>query len=298
MESKNRSEEEIQGFISRIQFRSVYTDTEAVFGKICRRINSDNEPVLRILNVWKYVAFAASVCLLLMCSFSVYLYWNLKNDQWSMVEVSALPGSKMRLELPDSSIVWLNSNAWIRYPQKFAGKSRRVEFAGEALFEVKKNEECPFIVSVDGLSVQVLGTQFNILANTNSDIVETTLLNGSVVLYKSNNLTSEPDFILRPDQQALFYRKNGQIEIFNVRASMYSSWVNGQFVFEKNTLQEIVDILERAFNTQIHIEGKELQNKRLTAQFTHLETLDEILSILQVSARYKFVKEKGEVYIK
>jgi len=296
MNTNNISEKSTDKYIHRIRFKKIDVDTDAAYERLWHKIRNERPQIIGVSRIWKYVSIAASLALLIVSSF--YLYTSLDKDveQMAYVEVSAISGSKTRIELPDSSIVWLNSNSTIRYPQKFTEKNRKVEFNGEALFEIRKDEEKPFIVAVDGLSVEVLGTQFNILVD--SDIVETTLLEGSIALYKANNASKNPDKILSPNQQALLNKRNGQLDVYSVRGSMYSSWVSGVFVFEKNTLLEITNMLQRAFDTKIHIEGKDLQNKRLTAQFSHQETLDEILSILQISARYTFKKEKGEIYIK
>ena len=127
--------------------------------------------------------------------------------------------------------------------------------------------------------------------------METTLLDGSIALFISQNHTAVADIVLSPNQQALYNKKNGHIDVLNVCASSYASWTNGNFIFEKNTLQEIASSLERAFNVKIHIQDEELLKERLTARFTHQETLNEILSVLQISAQYKYKKEKGEIYI-
>ena len=83
-----------------------------------------------------------------------------------------------------------------------------------------------------------------------------------------------------------------------MHADSYQSWVSGIFIFEENTVEEIMCSLERAFNVKIHLENDKLKQVRLTAQFKERETLDEILSILQISAHYSYTKKKGEIYIK
>ncbi|WP_158712876.1 FecR family protein [Parabacteroides pacaensis] len=213
------------------------------------------------------------------------------------MEMTAVPGSKVKVILPDSSTVWLNSNAKIRYPRRFSPDSRTVEFTGEAFFQVKKNAKAPFIVDAEGLKIQVVGTEFNVYAQPESQIIETTLLSGSVALFGTKNDTQKPEIILSPNQQALYNKKNGHIDIQHVRAATYACWINGLFIFEKNTLEEIMISLERAFNVKIHIEHDALKDQRLTARFVHQETLDEILSVLQTSAHYKYKKVKGEIYI-
>ena len=279
----------------RIYFRPVSTDADAVYAKIWHKLRYENSIPVGISPVWKYVSVAASLVLLIVSTILVSVYT--KNEPLSYLEVSAVPGTKVKVVLPDSSTVWLNSNAMIRYPQQFSENIRSVEFMGEALFQVRHDEKRPFVVNAEDLKIKVLGTSFNVFSSKEKGIVETTLLDGSIALFSSHNHTAVADIVLSPNQQALYNKKNGHIDVLNVCASSYASWTNGNFIFEKNTLQEIASSLERAFNVKIHIQDEELLKERLTARFTHQETLDEILSVLQISAQYKYKKEKGEIYI-
>src|SRR5690606_13518352 len=73
-------------------------------------------------------------------------------------------GNQYNLVLADGTSVWLNAASSITYPVAFAGKERRVHITGEAYFEVARETERPFIVSIGEASIQVLGTHFNVKA--------------------------------------------------------------------------------------------------------------------------------------
>jgi ferric-dicitrate binding protein FerR (iron transport regulator) len=88
------------------------------------------------------------------------------------------------------------------------------------------------------------------------------------------------------------------LRILSVRPEAITSWITGIFRFENNTLSEITQELERAFHVKIHIEDEVMRNKTFNAVFEDKETLDEILSILQISAKYKMEKKRGEVYLR
>lgn len=279
----------------RVEFKAVASDADAVYRNLWQRIQNENIISLGVSPVWKYISIAASFALLVISSWLMVV--SSQPEELTYMEMTAVPGSKVKVILPDSSAVWLNSNAKIRYPSRFSSHKRTVEFSGEALFQVKKNTKIPFIVGVEGLRIQVLGTEFNVYTEPESHVIETTLINGSVALFGAKNDTKQPDIILSPNQQALYNKGDGHIDVQNVRASSYTSWVSGLFIFQKNTLEEIMTSLERAFDVKIHIEHDTLKSQRLTARFVHRETLDEILSVLQVSAHYKYKKVKGEIYI-
>lgn len=277
-------------------FSPVQSDPDAVYAKIWKKIERDHPFLIGISPVWKYISIAASIALLIVSVTLLSIYPSYQ-ESLAYLEVSAVPGSKMKVVLPDSSTVWLNSNSTLRYPQHFTEGGRCVELTGEALFEVKPDSWNRFVVSSGGLRVEVLGTKFNIHSSSVTDIIETTLLEGSVALFSPNNRTTVADVILSPDQQALYNKKDGSIEVLHVEASSFTSWPSGILIFEEKALQEIAEILERTFDVKIHIQGESLKTKVLTAKFVHQETLEEILSILQISAKYTYRKIGGEIYI-
>lgn len=94
-------------------------------------------------------------------------------------------GGEFSLELADGTRVWLNAESRLRYPVAFTGKERKVEMEGEVYFEVAKNKEKPFIVTVNGVDIRVLGTSFNVSAY--QEEVVATLVEGKVQLKKVMN---------------------------------------------------------------------------------------------------------------
>lgn len=280
----------------RIQFKPVKTEPNVVYDKLWQQIANSDTIKMDVSSVWKYTSIAASVALLIVSSLLYKVYTEPR--PLAYMEINSMVGSKTRVLLPDSTTVWLNGNSYIRYPKVFDKNTRQIELTGEAFFDVTENKEKPFIVTMEGMRVQVLGTEFNILANANSGLIETTLIDGSVALYNEKNNTATADRILVPGEQALFDKKSGSIEVRPVRTSSYTSWVTGDFFFEKITFGEILGVLERSFNVKFHLKNESIKEVFLTAKFTHKESLEEILSILQISMRYKYEIKDRDVYIK
>ena len=73
------------------------------------------------------------------------------------------------VDLPDGSIVYLNHNSSIEYEQGLP--NRTVEMSGEAFFDVVESD-VPFIVRTPHGEVKVLGTEFNVRAQTDELEVE------------------------------------------------------------------------------------------------------------------------------
>lgn len=84
--------------------------------------------------------------------------------------------------LPDSSIVYLNSESSLSYPLVFDGKTREVHLIGEAYFEVAKDPLRRFIVSTaHQTQIEVLGTHFNVEAYEKDEKVIATLLEEKLI---------------------------------------------------------------------------------------------------------------------
>ncbi|MCD8043539.1 MAG: FecR family protein [Tannerellaceae bacterium] len=278
---------------SKIRFRKIPFDKEKAYERLLIRLNREEQTVIQIKSspVWKYVSIAACFALLLVSGLYVAKLTEKQEVKW--YEVTAITNAKTKVVLDDNSTVWMNANAFLRYPETF-DFVRTVDAHGSLLFEIQKSEK-PFIVQLNGIKIEVLGTSFAV--TTGNDYIDITLFEGSVALYKRGNNSSVPDQVLKPSQKARFSMTDNAIRLQTVRVDSYNSWVTGVFRFEGNTLEEITEELYNAFHVKIHIMNEELRNKTFNAEFSNQETLDEILSILQISARYEMTREKGEIYL-
>jgi len=162
---------------------------------------------------------------------------------------------KATVILADGTQVWLNAASSIKYPTAFAGKERRVEIAGEAYFEIKKNAEMPFVVRRAGSDemIQVLGTRFNVNAYNDEDAMKTTLLEGSVKVIRGRNSS-----ILSPGQQAILGNGNddGIRVVDDTNIDEVMAWKNGRFQFSNMDLKTIMRQLTRWYDVDVVFEGK------------------------------------------
>ncbi|MHA4807788.1 FecR family protein [Flavitalea flava] len=170
-------------------------------------------------------------------------------------------GGQYRLILPDGSQVWLNAASAIRYPTAFTGNERLVEISGEAYFEIEKNPSVPFRVRVvsslastlperdsvaSPLSVQVLGTHFNINAYTDETSVKTTLLEGAVNIIRRQTVIP-----LRPGEQAQSNKEGKTIVVSDINTDETIAWKNGHFLFSHVSLQVLMRQLARWYDVEI-----------------------------------------------
>jgi transmembrane sensor len=160
-------------------------------------------------------------------------------------------GGQYQLTLPDGTTVWLNSASSIKYPVAFAGTERAVAITGEAYFEVAKDRSKPFRVTLGEMTVEVLGTHFNVNGFSDESAVRTTLLEGSVKIVKQGG-----SLLLKPREQAIL-KENGQMEkTADVDLDKVMSWKTGWFEFDQTDLPSILRQVSRWYDVDIVYEGR------------------------------------------
>lgn len=189
-------------------------------------------------------------------------------------------GGQYKIILSDGSAVWLNAASSLKYPTAFTGTVRQIEVTGEAYFEVAKKPEQPFIVTVHGVNMQVLGTSFNVNAYEKQQGVTTTLVEGSLKV-----TTAAAAVILKPGQQAVAPPAStgtSNIKVQTVDTEQAIAWKQGLFVFNNASLQEVMEQLSRwydvdiVYNTasNVKFEGEIQRNLSLSQVLKHLEQKD------------------------
>ncbi|MDD4489703.1 MAG: FecR family protein [Paludibacter sp.] len=216
------------------------------------------------------------------------------NTAMNIVTVPA--GQRVKLILPDGTIVWLNSQSTFTYPAVFS-KTRQVTLNGEGFFEVKADKNSPFIVSTSKGSVNVTGTIFNVRALDNEGIFETTLLEGKVKVISAEDSLNTID--LKPNQKSKFLGNNFTVE--NIDDHDEFLWRNGLMSFKNRSLDEIVREFEQQYGVNIILnhKNKQLFKHSYTAKFRTTDGLEYNLDILRRTATFKYERstDNETIYI-
>jgi ferric-dicitrate binding protein FerR (iron transport regulator) len=202
-------------------------------------------------------------------------------------------GCEFSAQLPDGSIVWLNSATSLRFPVKFSHDERTVHLEGEAYFEVVPNEEMPFRVISGDKTITVLGTRFNVSAYSDDPTWHVTLVDGKV----SVRLGEEKERILKPSQQLLFHGNSGKDEINNVEIETYTAWTRGQIYFKLSPLEEIVKKLERWYDFTITYEEEQLRQVQFRGGINKYRPLEETLRYLEETGKVRFTIQGENVIV-
>lgn len=200
-------------------------------------------------------------------------------------------GGFYQLALSDGSKVWLNSMTELRFPVAFTGEERKVYLTGEAYFEVAPNSKHPFIVvTEEGMEVKVYGTEFNM--NTyQHGVVQTVLVSGKVGIRV--NATGK-EVMLAPRQMAEYSEKTGMVRVEDTDPYRYIAWKDGEFVFERETIEEIMERLGKWYDVKVFYENESLKQKRFTGEISRYEDIEQVLRLIEGPATLRF-EVKGNV---
>ena len=191
-------------------------------------------------------------------------------------------GGQYKLQLPDGTVVMLNSESSITFPIAFKGKVRNVSLTGEAYFEVAKNKKMPFHVSFGDQQVEVLGTHFNISAYKDQPDYKTTLLEGSVRISRGNE-----NHLLVPGQQAVYKSDSKMFAVNDVDTEDVIAWKNGLFQFDNTELDQVMLQLSRWYNVDVEYDGpKPVLN--FTGAVKRDNNLSRVIKILESTGGVKF----------
>ncbi|MFR1240458.1 MAG: FecR family protein, partial [Butyricimonas faecihominis] len=182
-------------------------------------------------------------------------------------------GGEFKLQLADGTQVYLNSATDLRYPVAFTGSERRVYLKGEAYFEVAKDAEHPFIVVTDDVQVRVYGTSFNV--NTlGADGVRTVLVEGKVGIRGQD---SNREYVLKPNELAFYDRNSRDMKIETVDPDLYTLWRKGIFVFERETLENIMNTLSLWYDMEVFFQSESAKKLHFSGHMKRYEQIEDIL---------------------
>lgn len=198
-------------------------------------------------------------------------------------------GGQYKVVLPDGTAVWLNAASSISYPVGFDAKERKVTITGEVYFEVAKDKKRPFRVSVNDMTIEVLGTHFNVMAY-DDEIGKTTLLEGAIQLSRGGNTT-----LLKPGQQAQVKDGGNVVVQSNVNLEETVAWKDGLFLFNSADIGTIMRQACRWYDAQAEYKGR--CTKLFSGEISRSADLKDLLDILEETEEVKFSIEGNKITV-
>lgn len=201
-------------------------------------------------------------------------------------------GKRSKIILSDGTKIWVNSGTRVVYPTQFSDDLREIYVDGEIYIEVAKEKKRKFKVNTKNFSVQVLGTKFNVLSYEGESKGEIVLVEGKVSVTRET-IKFTP-IIMNPNE-LLEMTKTGE-KVRKVNTMKYTSWTQGLYYLENETLSQVISFLSKYYGVNIHCDP-EIVGMRCSGKINLKADVDNICKIIFTSYELSYVKQKDGYYI-
>ena len=216
---------------------------------------------------------------------------TVKEERLNVLEIPN--GGEFQVTLADGTKVCLNAGTKLTYPIAFVGKERRVRLEGEGYFEVKRDENKPFIVEINGMEVKVLGTSFNLRSFAADNRSTATLISGKIEVKTSSRRVE-----LSPNHQADLWVGENKLDVREVDAAVYSAWTKGRFVFRRERLETILDDMSRWYNVTVFYEQSSAKDILFSGIMERYADISKTLEMLEKTGKVSFIIDEQKIIVR
>ncbi|MFW5850865.1 MAG: FecR family protein [Bacteroidota bacterium] len=232
---------------------------------------------------------AASVAAILILVFGVYSLLKTNTTIPHKTQYTAQEDSISNITLPDKSSVFLNSGSTIVYDNTYNNDKRKINLSGEAFFSVQPDSTKPFIVTIENINIQVLGTSFSVFHDSVANEISITVKTGKVTIDYFDTA-----IILQNSEQATVNITHKTISKKSLEINNTDAWVTGVLKFENTPLTEVIKSLNKHFKYSISIASEDLKHKNIFATFNKNDGIEIILRTLALGLPAQYEKNNGE----
>jgi len=264
-------------------------DENAAWKRLQNRIQEKDVPVHNLKkSSFNWLQIAASVLLISTLGWLSYSYFENKSAN-TLITIQAT-NSILNDTLPDGTTITLNKNSSLTFTQKFKGNTRPVTLKGEAFFNVSHDKTKPFIITINDVTVQVVGTSFNVKNKNGKTTVD--VETGIVKVSKNKDQVE-----LRHGEKVIISDQDLKLLKSISKGRLYNYYRNKELVCDQTPLQELVEALNEIYNVNIIIKNPELHEKPITTIFKD-QSLDQILEVIQETFLIKIERKNNQILLK
>ncbi len=216
------------------------------------------------------------------------------NEEVAYHTITVPVGAEYRVLLPDGTKVHLNADSEFRFPEMFAGENREVYLKGEGYFEVAKDSAKRFIVHALSMDATVLGTSFNIKAYSEQNEITATLEEGRLQV----DCEHGQRFDLQAGHQVVFSKLTGNAEKKSVTTMYYTSWREGFYCFNGETLENVMDVLAKWYGLDVFYMDEALKKNKFSGRLKRYDDFLYLLDKFEETGNVEFIIKDKVITIK
>jgi len=270
-------------------------DTRKAWNKLhSRLINEDLVPVQKTARPqFVPVLLRIAAVLLLLAGLGAALYWGISRKPGAeMVQINTMNEANTLIKtLADGSVVYLAGNSVFSFPKEFEPNERNVELKGEAFFDITPDPQKPFIIETNEARIEVLGTAFNVKTKNGGNF-ELAVTRGKVKVTMKNN-AAESELVTSGE---MVTSVNNHVVKSKAVKEGSSAWYVRRMQFKDETLQNIINVLNRNFNTTFAAANQEIGNRKLTVTFSG-QTSEAMAELICAALNLKCQNTDGKIIL-
>lgn len=199
------------------------------------------------------------------------------------------------ITLPDGSVITMNRFTTVSVDGDYGNHERTVTVEGEAFFDVMPDGRVPFVVLAEDLTVQVVGTSFNVMAYDSSETVEVVVETGIVMLQPKNAPSQKLELL--PGQRGVMSKADQGMSIAVNKDANFLAWNTHHLVFVDADLVSVVRTLEKVYNVKVSLPGEIPPACTVTVTFDK-QTLESVMRVLESTWNLEYTINDNQILIR
>lgn len=245
---------------------------DTIYAKIEVNSGFRTGKIIQLGYVKNLLRIAATIAII--AASSILIWQSVNRDMVSQTVLMTGNSQVNEVILTDGTIVKVNANSTLIYPNRFRGNKRLVELDGEAYFEVSHNPNNPFVVETSEANVKVLGTKFNLEAYSKDPVLRASLLEGSIELTSGRNTN-----LLEPGQEMHFHKDTRNIQISTFNPKSVTAWFDHELSFDQTPLPVALRRIGNYYGISIVVENDLVMERKITGNFRN-NSIEELTNKL------------------
>lgn len=262
--------------------QEIDVDINQEWKKFVQTVEKKEAPVRTLIqenSSWPWLRIAATFFLIAVSGF-VINYFIFKNSDINFQTAD----STRLITLPDGSTITLNKYSELSYSSDFGEQSRNVKLTGEAFFEIKHDVQKPFIITVNNVAVEVVGTSFNVQGYDSRKEIEVTVQTGAVK-FSMPELNKEIKLVA--GQKGTYSKVAMELSSANNVDINFLAWKTRKLVFTESDLKSVVETLNKTYQVSISLPANIPSSCVVTVIFDH-QSLESVLTVLETTLNIKY----------
>lgn len=192
--------------------------------------------------------------------------------------------------LPDGSALTLNKFSHIEFANNFkSNRSVRLD-SGNVFFKVAKDKSRPFVIKIDKVLVEVVGTSFNVkhLKQQTEVVVETGIVKVSL---------GASEVFLHKGEKVIIPKNAVKLNKAPVNDQLYSYYRTNLFIADNTPLTILIETLNEAYGSKVVLDDSA---KHLTISTTlpyHKSLNENLLTILSTFDKLQLKRNQNEIIL-